>query len=137
MSKIFRSFKYLRIFIILLEKSFWKEGNYLIVCIGIAVNRIKLMIVMWLIVILTLTIMGYELHTGKTLMDSNGELDLISGTPNQINNSSIYHSFIFTTLAVFNEEWDVFMFQEYVGSGIIAILWGLLTMIFGYLIFSK
>lgn len=106
-------------------------------CIVLAINRTKVLIMMWLIVILTLTIMSYELHTGKTLMNSDGELDLVNGIPNQINNSSIYHSLIFTTLTVFNEEWDMFMFEEYVGSGIEVIIWELLTMTFGYLIFSK
>ena len=58
-----------------------------------------------------LTLMGYHLHTGNTLVNENGQIDLQNGKPHQISFTDVYHSFIFTILTVYDEEWDYLMFQ--------------------------
>ena len=50
--------------------------------------------------------------------------------------STFYHSLIFTLLTLYDEEWDVLMFQEYRGSGVSIIIWQSMSMVIGYIIFS-
>ena len=88
-------------------------------------------------VLLILSLMGYHLHTGNTLVNEKGELDLKNGKLNQISFKDVYHSLIFTTLTVYDEEWDILMFEEYLGSGVIIVIWQLLTMVIGFIVFSK
>ena len=64
-------------------------------------------------------------------------MDLDKGKPHQISFATPYHALIFTILAVYDEEWDYLMFQEYVGSGMIIVIWMLFTMVVGYIIFSR
>lgn len=83
-----------------------------------------------------LSLIGYHLHHGNTLVNENGELDLANGRPNQISFENVYRSFIYTVLTVY-EDWDTLMFQEYLGSGVQIILWQIIVMIIGFIIFSK
>ena len=44
---------------------------------------------------------------------------------------------MFTLLTVYDEEWDILMFKEYVGSGITILFWQLIVMIFGYIMITR
>ena len=110
-AKVLRTFKYLRLMLIAFDKDIWEEGHKLIVCIFQAVLELRNIMLIWLIVMLTLSMMGFHLHTGNTLVDSDGNLDLTNGKPHQISFASPYHAFILTILAVYDEEWDYLMFQ--------------------------
>ena len=136
-AKVLRTFKYLRVMIIIFDKNVWEEGHKLVVCICQAVIEMRKIMLIWLIVMVTLAMMGFHLHTGNTLVDGNGELDRVNGQPHQVSFASPYHALIFTTLVVYDEEWDYLMFQEYVGSGILIVIWMLLLMIVGFVIFSR
>ena len=118
-------------------KHLWQDTYLLIVCVCKAVWKVKPVIIIWLIVVLIISIMGYHLHTGNTLVDANGNLDSANGQPNQVSFSTFYHSLIFTLLTLYDEEWDVLMFQEYIGSGAIIVIWQSMSMVIGYIIFSK
>ena len=91
----------------------------------------------WFLLLVTFSISGYHLFHGRTLVDENGKLDLENGTPHQVSFATIYHSFVFITLTVYNEEWDYLMFQEYVGSGTLIVIWQIIILIVGMLFFSK
>ena len=110
-AKVLRTFKYLRVMLIIFDKDIWPEGHKLIVCIYEAVLELRKIILIWLIVMLTLAMMGFHLHAGNTLVNEKGELDLDKGKPHQISFATPYHAFIFTILAVYDEEWDYLMFQ--------------------------
>ena len=86
---------------------------------------------------LILTISGFHMHSGNTLVNKNGELDLDHGKPHQISFSTTYHTFILTALAFYDEEWDFLLFQEYAGSGVIVVIWMIVAMIVGFIIFSR
>jgi hypothetical protein len=88
-------------------------------------------------IVIMLSVMGFHLHHDKTLLLPNGELDLINGSPNRISFTDFYHSFIFTILIIYDEEWDIFMFQEYLGSGFLAVFWIFVLLIVGLIMFSK
>ena len=131
-----RTFKYLRLFLVMIDvRHLWKDTYLLVVCVCKAVWKVKPVIIVWLIVAGIISIMGYHLHTGNTLLDASGNLDA-NGQPNQISFSTFYHSLIFTLLTLYDEEWDVLMFQEYRGSGVSIVIWQSLSMVIGYIIFS-
>ena len=136
-AKVLRTFKYLRVMLFIFDKDIWEEGHKLIVCIFQAVLELRNIMLIWLVVILTLTMMGFHLHTGNTMIDSDGNLDLANGKPQRISFATPYHALILTILAVYDEEWDYLMFQEYVGSGVMIVIWMLLIMIVGHIVFSK
>ena len=56
----------------------------------------------WLIVLLTVSIMGYHLFHGRTLVNAEGKLDMKKGFPNQISYDGFYRSVIFTTLTTYD-----------------------------------
>ena len=68
-AKVFRTTKYLRVMIIIFHKSIWEEGHKLVVCIFKAVLELRRIILIWVIVMLILSLMGYHLHTGNTLVN--------------------------------------------------------------------
>ena len=132
-----RTFKYLRLFLIIIYlKHLWKDTYLLIACVCKAVWKVKPVILIWVVVVVIISLMGYHLHTGNTLLDANGDLDPLNGKPNQISFSTFYHSLIFTLLTLYDEEWDVLMFQEYRGSGVSIVIWQSMSMVVGYIIFS-
>ena len=137
-AKVLRTFKYLRLFLVIVHmKHLWEDTYLLIICVCQAVWRVKPIIIIWAIAIVTMAIMGYHLHTGNTLVDANGNLDPTNGHPHQVSFSTFYHSLIFTLLTVYDEEWDFLMFQEYLGSGVCIVVWQSMSMIIGYIIFSQ
>lgn len=103
----------------------------------ISVYRIKWILLMWFIFLVICSIMSYHLFTGRTLVNPEGKLDLLNGQPNQINYQDIYHSFVFTTLIFYDEEWDYLMFKEYVGSGVGIVIWKTILMFIGYILFTR
>ena len=102
-----------------------------------AVISTKNIIFLWATVILILALMGYELHHGKTLVNEEGKLDLQNGEPFRISYEGIYNSVIFTLLTVYNEEWDWLMFQQYLGSGFMIVIWQIITLLIGLVLVSK
>jgi hypothetical protein len=116
---------------------FSEEDKETLLCICRAVFAVRFFILVWFLIVSILAIIGFHLHHDKTLVDENGFLDLENGRPLQINSNDIYHSLIFTILTVYNEEWDIFMFQQYPGCKIVIIIWQLISMIVGFLLFSK
>ena len=92
---------------------------------------------MWATAILMLAIMNFHLQKGRMLLSSQGQVDLDGGNPNQFCFSDVYHSLIFTLLSVYDEEWDILMFQEYRGVNKISIPCLLITMFVGYIVFTK
>ena len=135
-AKVLRTFKYLRLFLVLIcMKHLWEETYLLSVSAVKAAWKVRPIVMIWVIVVVIISIMGYHLHTAHTLLDANGDLDP-NGQPNQISFSTFYHSLIFTLLTLYDEEWDVLMFQEYRGSGVSIIIWQSMSMVIGYIIFS-
>ena len=102
-----------------------------------AVISTKNIIFLWGTAILILALMGYELHHGKTLVNEEGQLDLKNGKPFVVSYEGIYNSLIFTLLTVYNEEWDWLMFQQYLGSGFLIVIWQILTLLVGLVLVSK
>lgn len=137
MSKILRSTKYFRLLVLLFETQYFKETKTILKAIVKAIVSIKNIIVLWAFSILLLTIMGYELHHGRTKVDSDGKLDMQNGEPYQISYEGLYNSLIFTLLTVYNEEWDWLMFEQYVGSGVSIVIWQIITLIIGLILVSK
>jgi hypothetical protein len=94
---------YCRVFICFFEIPYLGQSAAATVptlCRGI--YEIRHFMIVWFIVVLTLSLMGFHLHHGKSLFDANGQLDLENGIPAQISFSDIYHSFVFTVLTVYN-----------------------------------
>ena len=97
-----RTFKYLRLFLIIIYlKHLWKDTYLLIACVCKAVCKVKPVIMIWVIVVLIISLMGYHIHTGNTLLDASGDL-APNGKPNQISFSTFYHSLIFTLLTLYD-----------------------------------
>ena len=71
-AEIFRTFKYLKLIIIILERTYWKEGHRLLICIIRAVYKVRYVIIVWMLIMIILTLMGYHMHTGNTLINSKG-----------------------------------------------------------------
>ena len=136
--EILRSVKCWRIFTIIIRKKEIFCGTYSMMWkILQAIEKVKFIMLMWFAAILILAIMNYHLQSGRVLLNSQGQLDLDNGSPNQFCFSDVYHSLIFTLLSVYNEEWDLLMFKEYRGFNPIAVCCLLVTMFFGYIIFTK
>ena len=47
--------------------------------------------------------MGFHLHSDKTKVDGNGNLDLVDGKGFQVSMDSMFNSLIFTLLTFYNE----------------------------------
>ncbi len=81
--------------------------------------------------------MGFHLHSYKTKVNAAGELDLQNGSGFQVSMDGIFDSLIFTMLTFYNEEWDFLMFQQYLGSGALVVIWQLISIVVGLMLFSK
>ena len=136
-AKIFRSLKYFRFLILLFQTPYLRDTKTFLKAIIRAVASTRHIIILWTFMVLILSIMGYCLHHDRTLVDSNGKLDLENGKPHQVSNDGLYNSLIFTLLTIYNEEWDWLMFQEYLGSGVSIVLWQIITLIIGLILVSK
>ena len=71
------------------------------------------------------------------LVDDEGNYDLENGHPNKFSFEDPYHSLVFVLLTVFDEEWDVLMFQEYLGVKPRMLIVQLVVMVVGHLILPK
>ena len=60
-----------------------------------------------------------------------------NGKEFQVSMDGIFNSVIFTMLTFFNEEWDYLMFEQYLGSGVLIVIWQLVSLIVGLILFSK
>lgn len=55
----------------------------------------------------------------------------------QISFDGIFDSIIYTMLTFYNEEWDYIMFEQYLGGGALVVIWQLISICVGLLLFSK
>lgn len=96
------------------------------------------MVIVWTIIVLTFAVVGFHLHSYKTKYNkTTGKLDLQTGVGFQISFDGIFESTLFTLLTFYNEEWDYLMFQQYLGGGSLLVIWQLISILVGLLIFSK
>lgn len=86
----------------------------------------------------TSSLVGFHLFAYRTLINtSTDDLDLKNGLSYPISFNGVQYSFIFTILTFFNEEWDYFMFQQYLGAGALVVIWQLFLISTGLIIVSK
>lgn len=81
--------------------------------------------------------MGFHMFQGKIKVDSNGNLDLQNGTPRNIGFEGIVDSLIFTVFVFYNEEWDWFLFEQYLSQNAWIVIWVLILMVIGLQVLSK
>ena len=62
------------------------------------------------------SIMGYHMFNGKTKVNQSGDLDLVNGQSQKIGFEGIIDSLVYTVFIFFNEEWDWFLFEQYVSQ---------------------
>ena len=101
-----------------------------------AIWRVRFIMLLWAGAMLMLALGNYHLQTGRVRVDEEGRLDM-TGRPNQFSYSDVYHSLVATLLTVYNEEWEVLMFQEYLGVNPICVACALLTMFIGSTLFTS
>ena len=76
---IFRSFKYIRIIMLILTSFYFEEAKLIFESVIKAVYKIKNVFALWLIVTLIFSVIGYHLHSYKTKVNEYGQLDLVNG----------------------------------------------------------
>jgi hypothetical protein len=81
--------------------------------------------------------MGYHMFQGKTKVNSSGDLDLVNGQPQKIGFEGIFDSLIYTVFIFFNEEWDWFLFEQYVSQEFLIVIWQLIVLVIGLQVLSK
>lgn len=135
-SNLLRSFKYLRIMLALLRGTFFKETRIILESIFSSLWKIKNVIGLWFCIVLLFGIAGFHLHSYRTKIDQDGNLS-DNGKGFQISFDGIFNSIIFTMLTFYNEEWDYLMFQQYLGGGVLVVIWQLLSITIGLVLFSK
>lgn len=81
--------------------------------------------------------MGYHMFQGKTKIDRMGDLDLQNGNPEEIAFEGILDSIIYTVFIFFNEEWDWFLFEQYVSQSALVVIWQLIVLVIGLQVLSK
>ena len=88
--KVFRTFKYLRIFVLILETPFFKESRLILTSTFKAVYSMKNVILLWFLIVLIVSIMGFHLHSYKTKVDKSGNLDLANGKGFQVSMDGVF-----------------------------------------------
>ena len=137
-AEMLRSCKCWRLFTLIVRNKECFSNNYSLLCkMYSTILKIKYILLIWAMAILMLALMNFHLQQGKMLLNSQGQVDLDNGNPNQFCFSDVYHSLISTLLNAYDEEWDILMFQEYRGVNKIAIPCMLITMFLGYIICTK
>lgn len=91
-----------------------------------ALYAIRWFLLCWCIMVIMLSIIGYHLHHSNS-----------HASPYRISFTDFYHSFVYTILVIYDEEWDIFMFQQYVDSGALAVIWVSVILILGLIMFTK
>ena len=74
---------------------------------------------------------------GKTKIDHHGHLDLENGHPQHVAFEGILDSLIYTVFIFFNEEWDWFLFEQYVNQEFLIVIWQLIVLVIGLQVLSK
>lgn len=83
-------------------------------------------------------LIGFHLFAYRTPINPlTSSLDYENGYSYPISYDSVYDSFILTFLIFYNEEWDLLMFQQYLGSGALFVIFSLSTLCIGLLFLSK
>lgn len=67
--KVFRCFKYLRIFVIILDTPLFAESRRILLATFYSVYRIKNVICLWGLIVIIISIMGFHLHSYRTKVD--------------------------------------------------------------------
>jgi hypothetical protein len=101
-SKLLRTLKYLRIFILISSTPYFSEARIIFNSTLEAVYSVKSLLTLWLLVLVVFSIMGYHMFNGKTKINQNGDLDLVNGQPQKIGFEGIVDSFIYTVFIFFN-----------------------------------
>jgi hypothetical protein len=127
----------LRIFILISSTPYFNEARIIFNSTLEAVLSVKSLINLWLLVLLIFSIMGYHMFQGKTKVDAIGDLDLENGQPHKIGFEGIIDSFIYTVFIFFNEEWDWFLFEQYVSQEFLIVIWQLIVLVIGLQVLSK
>ena len=123
--------------IIILSTPFFLEAKLILESTFRSLYNIKNVVALWFLIVLTFGIIGFHLHSYKTKVDENGDLDMENGTGFQISFDGTFDAVIFTVLTFYNEEWDYLMFQQYLGSGALIVIWQLISICVGLILFSK
>lgn len=77
MSGVIRSFKYLRIMILVLRSTFFKEARMILESTFRSLYIIRHMVGVWCVIVLTFGIIGFHLHSYKTRVNKQtGLLDM-------------------------------------------------------------
>ena len=133
---VLRSFKYLRIILLVLNSTFFTEARLILESTFRSLYRIKNVVGLWMLVVIIFGIMGFHLHSYRTKVDNNGDFSG-EGSGFQLSFDGLFDSVIFTMLTFYNEEWDYLMFQQYLGGGALVVIWQLLSITIGLVLFSK
>ncbi len=136
-SKLLRTLKYLRIFILISSTPYFNEARIIFNSTLEAVLSVKSLINLWLLVLLIFSIMGYHMFQGKTKINASGDLDLVNGQPQKIGFEGIVDSLIYTVFIFFNEEWDWFLFEQYLSQEFLIVIWQLIVLVIGLQVLSK
>ena len=62
----------------------------------------KNVILLWFLIVLIVSVMGFHLHSYKTKVDEDGNLDLANGKGFQVSMDGVFSSVIFTMLTFYN-----------------------------------
>ena len=88
---VFRSFKYLRLMVLILNSTIFKEARLIFISIFRSLYTIRHMVLVWLLIVLTFSIIGYHLHSNKTKINPvTQKLDLQSGISFQVSFDGIF-----------------------------------------------
>ncbi len=95
------------------------------------------MITLWLLTAVIFSLNGFHLFQGKTLVNGQGNLDLKNGKPNLISFEGLGNSLVFTFFSFYNIDWDVFMYEQYLGCGFVLVVWQFFSLFVGLQLCTK
>lgn len=124
--------------VLILRSTIFKEARLILESTFRSLYIIRHMIIVWFIIVITFGVIGFHLHSYKTKYDKKtGKLDMENGKGFQISFDGIFDSIIYTMLTFYNEEWDYIMFEQSLGGGALVVIWQLISICVGLLLFSK
>lgn len=124
--------------ILILRSTFFNEARMILQSTFRSLYLIRHMIGVWCVIVVTFGLIGFHLHSYKTRVNKKtGLLDMQNGQEFQISYDGVFDSIIYTMLTFYNEEWDYIMFEQYLGGGALLIIWQLISICVGLLLFSK
>lgn len=137
-AQILRIFKCLKLLLLFFErKYYWKGFHDFLLILRQTLRRTLCLFGLWLSLLFVFAIMGHHIEGGRVLVNEGGQLDMEEGKPNRFNFEDVYHSWVFTLLDAYDEEWDWLMFKEYLGVNPVIVGWQMIIMFFCYFFLSK